>query len=261
MSLVAALVDLVLPTRCAGCGTPGSSLCVACRPDGDVLWPAVRGGPQTVAATAYGGAVRAALLSYKERGRRDLAGPLGALLARAVAALLDEVAADVAGRSVYRRGRPAVVLVPVPSSRAAAAARGGDHVLRLTRRAAASTGVRAAPGVLAQARAVQDSAGLDSRERAANLGHALRGRPAPPGLVAVVVDDIVTTGTTLREARRALVSAGWPVLGAAVVAATPLRPPRARIRPPPHRARRPESLGRSTGITQRSGLTSLGPTE
>jgi orotate phosphoribosyltransferase len=37
------------------------------------------------------------------------------------------------------------------------------------------------------------------------------------------VDDIVTTGATLREATRALTSAGWPVIGCAVIAATQRR--------------------------------------
>jgi predicted amidophosphoribosyltransferase len=38
---------------------------------------------------------------------------------------------------------------------------------------------------------------------------------------AVIVDDIITTGTTVREATRALTEAGWHVSCAAVIAATP----------------------------------------
>jgi predicted amidophosphoribosyltransferase len=168
--------------------------------------------PGIWAATRYEAAGRAALLAYKERGRRDLAGPLADLLAAAVRAAL-------AGRAPPG----AVLLVPVPSARSVAAARGGDHVLRLARRAARTTGARVARDALALTRAVRDSAGLAAGERAANLAGAMTARPPPPGLAALLVDDIVTSGATLSEATRALCAAGWPVLGAAVVAATPLR--------------------------------------
>jgi predicted amidophosphoribosyltransferase len=68
---------------------------------------------------------------------------------------------------------------------------------------------------------VQDSAGLGGQARSANLGGAMRARAPAPGVVALIVDDIVTTGATLVEASRALVAAGWSVAGAAVIAATP----------------------------------------
>lgn len=212
MSIAAALLDLVLPRQCVGCGRGGGSLCAGCRAGGPVL--RLEAGPPTVAAGAYTDTLRAALLAYKERGRRDLARPLGDLLARAVRAALTG-APGPAGP---------VLLVPVPSSRAAAAARGGDHVLRLARRAAAVSGVRLAAGALVLRRVPRDSAGLGAAERAANLAAAMAARP-PGAAAALVLDDIVTTGATLREACRALTAAGWPVLGAAVVAATPRRTP------------------------------------
>jgi predicted amidophosphoribosyltransferase len=201
--LAAALADLVLPRCCVGCGRPGRSLCLGCAPR-DVLRLDVAGLP-VVAAGAYAGAVRAALLAYKERGRRDLGAPLGELLAHAVALC------------------PAAVLVPVPCTPRAARDRGGDHVLRLARvagrRSAGSVGT-----ALRLARPVQDSAGLGVRERATNLYTAMTATAPPVARAgAVVVDDIVTTGATLREAARALAAAGWTVRGAAVVAATERR--------------------------------------
>jgi predicted amidophosphoribosyltransferase len=198
-SLAAALADFVLPRYCVACGRPGQALCAGCVPAGLVRLHAA--GLPVVAAAPYAGAVRTALIAYKERGRRDLAAALAELLARAVA------------------GAPGGVLVPVPCAGRVARARGGDHVLRL---ALLAGGPVAAPLLLT--RGVHDSAGLGSRERAANLHGAMTAEPpARPGTPALVVDDIVTTGATLREAARALESAGWTAPGAAVVAATARR--------------------------------------
>ena len=220
-TLLVAVVDLVLPRRCVGCGAAGRALCRRCRPGGALVVPEdpVPGLP-VLAGAHYAGAMRRAVLAFKERGRRDLVGALGLVLGQAVRAL------------TRGAGTTGAVLVPVPSSPAAAAARGGDHVLRLARRAAVVSGVRVAPRVLRLERAVHDSAGLGRRERERNLHGALRAR-APTGgrsggrrggggaRRAVVVDDIVTTGATLREAVRALEHAGWQVVGCAVVATTP----------------------------------------
>ncbi len=212
MTLRKALLDLVLPIRCIGCGAGSTALCAACRPGGSPL-PVRAAVVPTVAAAAYADAVRAALIAYKERGRRDLATPLAELLSGAVSKALD-----------LQRAPPGrVVLVPVPSARSAAAARGGDHVLRLARRSAARTGLRVVPAALALTRSPRDSAALGVAERAANLDHAMAARPPVAPASALVVDDIVTTGATLGEAARALADAGWPVIGAAVVAATPRR--------------------------------------
>jgi len=157
-----------------------------------------------VAGGRYAGGLRVAVLRYKERGRHDLADPLAALLAGAAAGLV----------------APGTVFVPVPSSRAAARRRGGDHVHRLARRAGRRLGVPIVPA-LRLVRAVRDSAGLGAGERHANLSGAMAARPAMPGAAAVIVDDIVTSGATLAESIRALRSAGWLVAGAATVAVTP----------------------------------------
>jgi predicted amidophosphoribosyltransferase len=204
--LIDALLDLVLPRRCVGCGRAGVGLCLACADVAPLL--AWRDGLPVASAARYAGATRSAVIAYKERGRRDLADALSFLLVAAVLAL-------------DRRGE---VLVPVPSDRRVAAARGGDHVARLAGRAARELGTRVVHGALRLDSAVRDSAGLGVVERAANLDHAMSGRPPPrPGLAAVLVDDVVTSGATLREAHRALRDAGWAVTAAATVARTELR--------------------------------------
>jgi len=204
-AVVAALADLVWPRSCVGCGRAGRVLCERCVPL-DVLHLAA-GGLPVGAAGAYDGPLRAALIAYKERGRRDLAEQLGTLLAGAVPV------------------EPGVVLVPVPSAARVARARGGDHVLRLARIASrASRAPVATP--LGLVRTVQDSAGLDHHERAANLSAAMIATPPPsPDTGVVILDDIVTTGATLREAARALAAAGWYVRAAAVVGATERKRP------------------------------------
>lgn len=227
--MLAALVDLVLPRSCVGCGRDGAALCLSClAPDPH---PVPLPGLVTVAATRYEGAVRAALLAYKERGRTDLARPLARALISAV-------------RACPHRG---AVLVPVPSTASARRARGGDHVLRLARVGARLARLGPVLTPLRLVRSVQDSAGLDSAARAQNLHHAMRAVPLPPGLGPVlIVDDITTTGVTLLEAARALRAAGWPVSGAAVIAATPRRRPQ-----PAHPVHTMPTCGRSLP----SGLT------
>jgi predicted amidophosphoribosyltransferase len=210
--LVAAWVDLALPRSCVGCGRPGRSMCgVCCEPQ--VVRTDVHGVP-LVAVGYYDGALRSAVLGFKERGRRDVCSPLAALLADVV------------------RPLPPAMLVPVPSTRRAARRRGGCHVRRL----AAAVGKRLDRPVvdaLALTRAVRDSAGLTSSERADNLRWAMAARPPQAASNVLIVDDIATSGATIAEAARALTAAGWRVDGAAVVAVTQLRRSAARSACPP----------------------------
>jgi predicted amidophosphoribosyltransferase len=238
----AALADLMLPRTCAGCALPGDVLCPGCR-----RWLAVprlaqprrhpAGFPPTVAAGAYAGPVRPAVLAFKEHGRAELAGPLGTAVALAVIAVLAGLPGGGAGRPIR--------LVPVPSSAAAVQRRGRDHVAELARSAAVelrAAGVPARPAaLLRRRRGTRDSAGLDAAARRANLAGRFTVRPtrrgSPPGTVLVVVDDVVSSGATLTEAARALGGGNspdgdTPVLGA-VVAATPRRSGTRSTRPGP----------------------------
>ena len=225
------LTDLVLPAECAGCR--GSRLplrqgtCPSCaatlralRPVPVRPTPAPPGLPDCVALGTYQGVLREALLSYKERGRHDLARPLGLLLAGVVA----EAVGD----------RRPVLLVPVPATARAARARHGDHLRRLARHAAGR--LRGSGWPVAVARPLRalprpDSATLDSAGRAAAATGAFRLRVgrlpalrrAAAGRAVVLLDDIVTTGVTLTAVARLLGTAAIDVHAAAVLAATARR--------------------------------------
>ena len=224
--LWSAAADLIWGAACVSCGTPGRALCPGCGAELSTFPFVPRPSawddelPAVCATAVYAGAVRDALIAHKERGFLALARPLGDALALSVLAHVASAAGPV----------PALHLVPVPSAQAAVRDRGHDPLLRIARRCAAvlnRTGVRAEPArVLRLARVVVDQSLLDAQQRRANMSGAFvvtRPRRAQKRQL-VLVDDIVTTGSTAAAAVRALDAAGADVLGVSVIAATPLRP-------------------------------------
>lgn len=196
-----ALLDLILPDRCGGCGSADEQWCAGCAAElgrGPVrVWPRADPGVPCWALGPYTGVGRRAVLAAKEQGRRDLAAPLGLALADALARLR---APD----------RP-LLLVPAPTRTAAARRRGGDPVARSAVAAARCLiDCRAVP-LLRMARGVRDSVGLTPDERAHNLRDSIMTVADPAEWAAisvdtqvVLVDDVLTTGATACESTRVL---------------------------------------------------------
>ncbi|MEV0198239.1 phosphoribosyltransferase family protein [Nonomuraea sp. NPDC050691] len=254
--MLTAVLDVLLPRPCVGCGTAGAPLCDAClaplaAPASRTPVPRPAGLPACWSAAWYEGPLRRAVIAYKERAQIGLAVPLATLLAFTV------VSALAAGRPLAGP----FAIVPVPSARRALRSRGHDPMGVLAERAVHALRRLGHPAVLCRAltpaRRVADQAGLSAAERAANLAGSLRvaappGRPLtapsgprPHGMVSalhdhgsdkfrtlgtpvVLVDDLVTTGATLAEAARALREWGADVVCAATVAATRRRSGNAR---------------------------------
>ncbi|MET1005971.1 MAG: phosphoribosyltransferase family protein, partial [Propionibacteriaceae bacterium] len=179
--------------------------------------PCPAGFPTTATSSPYGSLMKALISAHKEHQVLSLTPFLAERLTLALGCLLAE----------RRLTRP-VVLVPVPSSPAAVRQRGFDATWAMTRRAARMLRRRwpratiSVARLLSLARRLQDQAGLGAAARRENLSGGFRttGRALPRGSVVVIVDDVVTTGSSLTEAARALRAARVPVLGAATVAAT-----------------------------------------
>ena len=222
-----AWLDLVLGSCCSVCGSGGRALCAPC--DGrlptsaTLTWPSPTppGLVPPWSTGEYAGALRSLVVDHKDHGRLSLADPLGRLLAVAVAGALGEAASAPSGPAWLH-------LVPVPSHPAVVRRRGQDPLLRITRRAGAVLRRRGVGAVVLPAlRVVErpvDQAGLGAADRVTNVAGRFGVRPGvlerrEPGPV-LLVDDVVTTGSTLREAQRALEGAGVAVHAAAAVAAT-----------------------------------------
>lgn len=244
----------MLGSVCVGCAAPGRTLCRRCEATlprhGEVAWPTPTPSGLAVpfAAGPYDGLLKALVNEHKEHGSFALAVPLGRVLCDVVHDLL---LADQA--QVPRVGQ--VLLVPVPSRSAVVRRRGHDPLLRMTREATRRLrryGVDAvARQLLVSTGRVRDQSTLGADERAANLAGAMRCRrcaapPPGPGRL-VVVDDVLTTGATAREAQRALERGGFAVTGVATVAATRRRQPPAapgRSQPPATHEAMPTLPGR-----------------
>jgi predicted amidophosphoribosyltransferase len=226
---LAAAGDLFLGARCHGCGQPWWGICPSCRqqlasrrPFFTTPVPCPDGFPVTVTSSAYDPILRRVINAHKERQALTLTSFLAERLAWSVHALLMS--------EPHGAGR--IVLIPIPSAARAVRRRGFDATASIARLAARRLRVRHPVTVrlaLTQGRRVADQAGLRAAARQENLFGAFRlRRPITTG-AAVLVDDLVTTGSSLTEAARVLRAARIRVLGAATVAATvrlrPLKSP------------------------------------
>lgn len=212
----------VLPRRCGGCQRVGRSWCSTCsvaiRSQRGGLVPAPLGAPGILAvAGEHRGLLRAAILLHKSRHHTAVFGDLLHLAAQQLA-LVHLVLPYLAGSEAVAAARLALIPVP-PSSRRAWRSPTGELAHGL---AAGGTSVDYLPLLRARGRR-QSQKSLDADRRARNVVGAFQVRSGlrRPGQVAVLVDDVVTTGATLSEARAVLERTGVRVLAAVALARTP----------------------------------------
>lgn len=205
---------MLLATRCAACDRPGASPCPRCH--GALGPPAPEPDPPglngLIALLRYDGPARALVARIKYRNQRQV-----------VAWLADGLAAQVRDAAIE-------LVTWAPTTGERRRRRGFDHGEVLARAVARRLGVP----TRALLRRVEGSAQTGrpaSERRSAGPVFTPRRRLAP-GTRVLVVDDVVTTGTTLRAAVAALRRAGAVVVPAAAARTPSPRAPAAPGTPP-----------------------------
>ena len=162
-------------------GAEGERSCSRCRRTGRIIACGRSIGP-------YEAALRDIVHALKYEGRRSVAKPLGALMIRAGAQVLD--GADI--------------VVPVPLHLYRRYTRGFNQAAEL----AAHVGLPVVHA-LRRRRATTTQTDLPEGQRHANVKDAFRlRRRIPAGSVVVVVDDVSTTGATVDACARVLLEGG-----------------------------------------------------
>ncbi|MCH8993073.1 MAG: ComF family protein [Acidobacteria bacterium] len=136
-------------------------------------------------------------------------------------------------------------LIPIPTGAKRLKQRGYNQTAGIGRQLAQRGKMPLAEAALTRVRDTRTQTALTPKARLANVAGAFVARPAP-GLakstldsnvrMAILVDDVLTTGATLDAAAHALASAGWSSIGAVTFARA--LPYASRIAAQVHRAKR-----------------------
>jgi competence protein ComFC len=218
-----AAADIVFPPRCAGCGRAGARFCKACQVSLAALAPPVcdfcgyplaeentrpclacrqaapgaRAAPNALAgirsAAFFEGPLRQALHSLKYK--RDI--------------ILADTLAQVLVEAWRAYGLPGDLVLPVPLSRERLRERGYNQAALLARGFADLAGLAYTPTGAARVRPTASQVGLSASRRWENLAGAFKGESrAVAGRTVMLIDDVCTTGSTLRACAEALKAAG-----------------------------------------------------
>ena len=157
---------------------------------------------RVVRLAAYRGVLRSAILEIKNSAFRRLGSDVGRDLGEQLVTCLayEGLAASDA------------IVVPVPTSTWRRFARGIDHPFAIARGVREATGMPVVQLLARQHRPMQTGSTLETRRKnvagSMHLAWQWRHQPVPMPRVVVLLDDVMTTGATMREAAR-VVQAAW----------------------------------------------------
>ena len=206
--MIERFLQWLFPDACLGCAARGALLCDQCLQIAPRYSdaPPQTGAQQMFIGFLYTGLVREALLLLKYCGQRRYA----RVLARGVASQL---------------GRGYVAVVPLPAAASRVSKRGYDQAVLLAEEVATQLQIPCWRG-LVRTRETTAQALLDRKQRIQNVAAAFAfNGPVPDGGV-LLIDDICTTGATLKEAIGTMRRAGIVWIDVMVIARGKTKPSR-----------------------------------
>jgi ComF family protein len=204
---VRSLVDAIYPPKCGLCARlDAHPVCEACRREWQVLVLAsdfsisIEFADYVSAAYRYEGRAAQAVQRLKYSRTTSLIGAMSVVIA------------DLVGRPVFAAA-DAVVPVPIHWRRNCYRGFNQSHLL-----CAALDPAMVRPTLLTRKRWTRPQVGLSREERRINLEGAFAASPQVRGLRLLLVDDVTTSGGTIRECAKTLKQAGAAWVGAAAFA-------------------------------------------
>lgn len=200
------ILDILFPEECVGCSRPGNALCAFC--ERHIVRRPRALSPWSAALFEYRNVfVKKSVHALKYKGKRRIAAYFGNALYREFLK-----PALQSGRAKHGE----IILIPIPASRRKERLRGYNHAAMIARAmatAATADGFRVAvkENMLVKARENDPQVAMPGKTaRAKNVAAVFRVQTphALQGKTIILIDDVITTGATAREARRALRASG-----------------------------------------------------
>ncbi len=216
-------LDILFPRLCLLCGKEGDVLCMECTkklPPANTLSI-----PNTFALYAYADTrVKKILWHFKYHNGRSLAGVFAQRIYQKIAeeCIFSEsshLEAKLPSENEETK-REQILVVSIPITWASRWRRGFNQSTLVAQELTALNGkFQFSPNALTRIRGGKRQTAQKSRaDRIHNMENVFAGDTSLFGRDVIVIDDVTTTGATLREARRALLTAGAKVIYSFVIA-------------------------------------------